>query len=82
MVYGGGADPLKLKFDCSRYKPTVKITLLEIHPEHLPKRLTIHKPMKIDGKIQWTTELPRMSERFAERLSRIKTDKTRLARAF
>ncbi|WP_292530146.1 hypothetical protein [Mesorhizobium sp.] len=56
MVYGGGADPLKLKFDCSRCKPTVKITLLEVHPEHLPKRLMIHKPMKIDGKIHWTTE--------------------------
>lgn len=39
MVYGGGVDPLKLKFDCSRCKPTVKITLLEVHPEHLPKRL-------------------------------------------
>lgn len=38
MVYGGGVDPLKLKFDCSRCKPTVKITLLEVHPEHLPKR--------------------------------------------
>ncbi|MER8786906.1 hypothetical protein NKH71_03395 [Mesorhizobium sp. M0983] len=56
MVYGGGADPLKLRFDCSRCKPTVKITLLEVHPEHLPKRLMIHKPMKIDGKIHWTTE--------------------------
>ena len=55
MVYGGGVDPLKLKFDCSRCKPTVKITLLEVHPEHLPKRLMIHKPMKIDGKIHWTT---------------------------
>ncbi|MER9713071.1 hypothetical protein NKJ13_22815 [Mesorhizobium sp. M0174] len=52
----GGADPLKLKFDCSRCKPTVKITLLEVHPEHLPKRLVIHKPMKVDGKIRWTTE--------------------------
>lgn len=37
-------------------KPTVKITLLEEHPEHLPKRLMIHKPMKIGGKIHWTTE--------------------------
>ncbi|MER8386528.1 hypothetical protein NKI19_29960 [Mesorhizobium sp. M0751] len=27
-----GVDPLKLKFDCSRCKPTVKITLLdEVH---------------------------------------------------
>ncbi|MER8766962.1 hypothetical protein [Mesorhizobium sp. M0664] len=53
---GGGVDPLTLKFDCSRCKPTVKITLLEVHPEHLPKRLIIQKPMKIDGKIHWTTE--------------------------
>ncbi|MBZ9905369.1 hypothetical protein LB557_05025 [Mesorhizobium sp. BR115XR7A] len=30
MVYGGGADPLKLKFDCNRCKPSVKITLLEL----------------------------------------------------
>ncbi|WP_240547321.1 hypothetical protein [Mesorhizobium tianshanense] len=42
MVYGGGVDPLKLKFDCSRCKATVKIALLEVHPEHLPKRLLIH----------------------------------------
>ncbi|MET3579875.1 hypothetical protein ABID19_002906 [Mesorhizobium robiniae] len=55
MVYGGGVDPLKLKFDCNRCKPTVTITLLKVHPEHLPKRLMIHKPMKIDGKIRWTT---------------------------
>lgn len=33
MMYGGGADPLKL-----------------------PKRLMIHKPMKIDGRIQWFKE--------------------------
>ncbi|MER8957241.1 hypothetical protein NKH98_32260 [Mesorhizobium sp. M0833] len=56
MVYGDGADPLKLRFDCSRCKLTVKITLLEVHPEHLPKRLVIHKPVKVDGKIRWTTE--------------------------
>ncbi|WP_318013208.1 hypothetical protein [Mesorhizobium sp. CO1-1-11] len=56
MVYGGGVDPLKLKFDCNRCKPSIKITLLEVHPEHLPKRLMIHKPMKVDGKITWYTE--------------------------
>jgi len=56
MVYGGGVDPLRLKFDCSRCKPKIKITLLEVHPEHLPKHLVIHKPMKIDGKIVWHTE--------------------------
>ncbi|RUW62110.1 hypothetical protein [Mesorhizobium sp. M7A.F.Ca.US.008.03.1.1] len=56
MVYGGGVDPLKLKFDCNRCKPSIKITLLEVHPEHLPKRLMIHKPMKVDGKIHWHTE--------------------------
>jgi hypothetical protein len=44
---------LKLKFDCSRRKPQITITLLEVHPEHLPKRLMIHKPMKVDGKIVW-----------------------------
>ncbi|RWB35010.1 MAG: hypothetical protein EOQ41_07285 [Mesorhizobium sp.] len=32
-------------------------SLLEAHPEHLPKRLMIHKPMKgPDGKIHWFTE--------------------------
>jgi len=56
MVYGGGVDPLKLKFDCNRCKPDIRITLLEVHPEHLPKRLMIHKPMKVDGKITWYTE--------------------------
>jgi hypothetical protein len=57
MVYGGGADPMRLKFDCSRCKPDIKITLLEVHPEHLPKRLMIHKPMKgPDGRIHWHTE--------------------------
>ncbi|MEI8715667.1 hypothetical protein [Mesorhizobium sp. ISC11] len=56
MVYGGGVDPMSLKFDCSRCKPQIKITLLEVHPEHLPKRLMIHKPMKLDGKIVWHTE--------------------------
>jgi hypothetical protein len=43
MVYGGGVDPLKLKFDCSQCKPQIKITLLEVHPEHLPKRLMFHQ---------------------------------------
>ncbi|RWI10356.1 MAG: hypothetical protein EOQ92_33210 [Mesorhizobium sp.] len=63
MVYGGGgADPLKLKFDCSRCKPTVKITLLEVHPEHLPKRLmTIarcaHTPA-VQGNGQATLVMP------------------------
>ncbi|MER9313068.1 hypothetical protein NKI51_27885 [Mesorhizobium australicum] len=47
---------MTLKFDCSRCKPQIKITLLEVHPEHLPKRLMIHKPMKIDGKVHWHTE--------------------------
>ncbi|WP_245318225.1 MULTISPECIES: hypothetical protein [unclassified Mesorhizobium] len=42
MVYGGGVDPMKLKFDCNRCKPDIKITLLEVHPEHLPKKLMIH----------------------------------------
>ncbi|MBZ9774992.1 hypothetical protein [Mesorhizobium sp. CO1-1-8] len=46
MVFGGGFDPLKLKFNCNRCKPQVKITLLEVHPEHLPKRLMIHKPWR------------------------------------
>jgi hypothetical protein len=55
MVYGGGADLLKLKFDCNRCKPQT-ITLLEVHPEHLPKRLMIHKPIRVDGKIVWHTE--------------------------
>jgi len=31
------ADPLKVKFDCSRCKPRIKITLLEVHPEHLAR---------------------------------------------
>lgn len=52
MVYGGGADPLKLKLDCNRCRPQIKIT----HPEHLPKSLMVHKPMKIDGKIVWHTQ--------------------------
>ena len=56
MDYGGGADPLKLKFDYSRCKPQITITLLEAHPEHLAKRLLIHKPRKVDGKITWYTE--------------------------
>ncbi|WP_224679177.1 hypothetical protein [Mesorhizobium sp. BR1-1-9] len=56
MVCGGGVDPLKLKFDCNRCKPEIKVTLLEVHPEHLPKRLMIHKPMKIGGKITWHTD--------------------------
>ncbi|MBZ9811089.1 MULTISPECIES: hypothetical protein [unclassified Mesorhizobium] len=55
MVYGGGVDPLKLKFDCNRCKPSIRIPLLEVHPEHLPKRPLIHKPMQIDGKITWYT---------------------------
>ncbi|TPJ82297.1 hypothetical protein [Mesorhizobium sp. B2-6-2] len=56
MVYGGSADPLKLKFDCSRCKPEIKLTHLELHPEHRPRKLVVHKPMKIDGKIVWHTE--------------------------
>ena len=55
-VYGGAADPFKLKFDCSRCKPDIKLTLLELHPDHLPRKLVIHKPMKVDGKIVWHTE--------------------------
>jgi hypothetical protein len=56
MVYGGGVDPLKLKFDCSRCKPQIKITVIEVHPEHLPKRLLIHKPVRVGRKIEWHTE--------------------------
>lgn len=56
MVYGGGVDPQTLKFGCSRCKPQIKVTLLEVHPEHSPKRLAIHKPMKVDGKIRWYAE--------------------------
>jgi hypothetical protein len=48
MVYGGDVDPMKLKFDCSRCTPDIKIPLLEVRPEHLPKRLMIHKPMKME----------------------------------
>ena len=55
MVYGGGADPFKLKFDCSRCKPDIKLTLLELL-EHLPKKMVIHKPIKVDGKVIWHTE--------------------------
>lgn len=33
MVYGGGFDPPKLEFDCSRCKPEIKVTLLEVHTE-------------------------------------------------
>lgn len=51
MVYGGGVDPQTLRFDCSRCKPQIRITLIEVHPEHLPKRLVI-----LDGKIHWHTE--------------------------
>ncbi|MGX9120360.1 hypothetical protein ACWTU6_27405, partial [Mesorhizobium sp. BHbsci] len=47
MVFGGGRDPQSLTFSCDRCKPSIKITLLEVHPEHLPKRLMIHKPMKV-----------------------------------
>jgi hypothetical protein len=39
----------------NRCKPQT-ITLLEVHPEHLPKRLMIHKPIRVDGKIVWHTE--------------------------
>ncbi|WP_245499150.1 hypothetical protein [Mesorhizobium sp. M1A.F.Ca.ET.072.01.1.1] len=45
MVYGGGANPFRLRFDCSRCKPEIKVTLVEVHPEHLPRKLVIHKPM-------------------------------------
>ncbi|WP_292390872.1 hypothetical protein [Mesorhizobium sp.] len=55
MVYGGGANPFRLKFDCSRCKPDIKVTLVEVHPEHLRRKLVIHKPMKVDGKIVWYT---------------------------
>ncbi|WP_246677617.1 hypothetical protein [Mesorhizobium sp. B2-3-12] len=50
-VYGGGIDPLRLKFDCNRCRPSIKVTLLEVHAEHLAKRLMIHKPMRVDGEI-------------------------------
>ncbi|CAN7398967.1 hypothetical protein LJR234_002609 [Mesorhizobium amorphae] len=56
MLYGGGVDPMRLKFGCSRCRPDIKITLVEVHPEHLPKKLMIHKPVKIGGKIVWHTE--------------------------
>ncbi|RWE96490.1 MAG: hypothetical protein EOS43_22595 [Mesorhizobium sp.] len=56
MVFGGGRDPQSLNFSCDRCKPSIKITLLEVHPEHLPKRLMIHKPMKVGGRIEWFVE--------------------------
>lgn len=42
--------------DAFRCKPQITITLLEVHPKYLPKRLMIHKPIKVDGKILWHTE--------------------------
>ncbi|MBZ9696594.1 MULTISPECIES: hypothetical protein [unclassified Mesorhizobium] len=65
-----GVDPPKLKFDCNRCKPSVEITLLEVHPDHLPKRLMIYKPMKVDGKITLVhRKLSGMSERLRVRLA-------------
>jgi hypothetical protein len=29
---------------------------LEVHPEHLPKHLMVHKPMKVGGKIELFVE--------------------------
>lgn len=55
MVYGG-CGSLKLKFDFNRCKAADQNRASEVHPEHLPKPLIIHKPMKIDGKIVWHTE--------------------------
>lgn len=47
MVYGGGFGPLKLEFDCSRCRPEIKVTLLEVHPE--PQ--LFHKFLNLFGKI-------------------------------
>ncbi|ESW93822.1 hypothetical protein X769_07675 [Mesorhizobium sp. LSJC268A00] len=46
---------------------------LEVHPEHLPKRLMIHKPMKIDGKVVWHTEISRVGHGQVERFAAIIT---------
>ncbi|WP_245437838.1 MULTISPECIES: hypothetical protein [unclassified Mesorhizobium] len=67
MVCGGGVDPLKLKFYCNRCKPDIKITLLEVHPEHLPKKLMIHKPMKIGGRAPGTRNVFVDSDRLTVR---------------
>jgi hypothetical protein len=56
MVYGCGVDPMKLKFRLQPCTPDIKIPLLEVHPEHLPKRLMMHKPIKL-GKSSGTLVL-------------------------
>ncbi|MER9423194.1 hypothetical protein NKI88_12155 [Mesorhizobium sp. M0317] len=51
MVYGGGVDPQKLKFDCNRCKPQIKITLLVLlayHYEQYRALLDVHATAEID----------------------------------
>lgn len=57
MAFGGGRNPFALPFTCTRCKPKVKVRLIEPDPDHMPKRLMVHKPMQgPDGKIAWITE--------------------------
>ena len=57
MAFGGGRSPFGLPFTCTRCKPRIKVKVFEPDPDHLPKQLIVHKPMKgPDGKVAWVAE--------------------------
>lgn len=50
MVFGGGRDPLTLKFRCGHCKPGVEITLVDVDLDRM-RSATVYEPFWMDGKV-------------------------------
>ncbi len=54
MIYGGGRDPLALKFRCKACEPDISITLVDVDLDRA-RGAIIHEPLIEDGKaVAWT----------------------------
>lgn len=50
MVFGGGRDPLTLKFRCGQCKPGVDVTLVDVDLDRM-RSATVYEPFWMDGKV-------------------------------
>ena len=50
MVFGGGRDPLSLKFRCGSCRPDVHITLVDVDLDRA-RNAIVHAPFLRDGKV-------------------------------
>ena len=54
-VLGGGRDPRSVKFRCEACRPKVKVTVLELDRDRMPK-ITVWKPDIASGSLKWRPE--------------------------